>query len=167
MTKRCICIIGALVAAIAAIGLSVGCLQTGDPLAESGIESDLPEYGPIDPADAAHVIEAFRDAPDFLLLDVRTPAEVAAGHLSGATNLDWSDPSFREIVGEWDRDKTYLIYCRTGHRSEQARAAMIDLGFAKLYEVAGGINAWAELGFPVCIGPLDERPVSTVPSLGT
>jgi rhodanese-related sulfurtransferase len=43
----------------------------------------------------------------------------------------------------------YLLYCRSGNRSAQAREMMRGLGFAEVYEIDGGITAWTEAGLGV------------------
>ncbi len=89
---------------------------------------------------------------DLVVLDVRTPAEFADGHLEGATMLDFYADDFSEQLAELDRDVPYLLYCRSGNRSGQTRALMEDLGFSDVADVDGGILAWADAGLPI-VGP--------------
>jgi phage shock protein E len=70
------------------------------------------------------------------VIDVRTPAEVAEGHLTGALLLDFQDPGFLDAVSELPRDEPYVVYCRSGNRSGQAIELMRELGFTDL--VNGG-----------------------------
>ena len=77
------------------------------------------------------------DAAEPALIDVRTPEEVADGHLDGAVNLDINAPDFEDRLDELDRDATYVLYCRTGNRSGQAAAIMDDLGFEAVYNIGG------------------------------
>jgi phage shock protein E len=76
------------------------------------------------------------EAEGRVLLDVRTPAEVAEGHLAGAVLIDLQGPDFRAAVAELPRDEPYFVYCRTGNRSGQAIEIMRELGFTDL--VNGG-----------------------------
>jgi len=134
-----------------------GCLD-GTLLA--GVDHDsgqLPSYGLVTPQEAATVILSMEDNPSFVLLDIRTPAEVEAGHISGAVNLDFYSPTFEQGLEALDRDKTYLIYCRTGNRSGQSHQMMENLGFETIYDMAGGITDWIRVGYPVCQGPLDAE----------
>ena len=134
-----------------------GCLD-GTLLA--GVDHDsgqLPSYGLVTPREAATVIRSMEDNPNFVLLDIRTPAEVEAGHISGASHLDFYNSAFEDDLKKLDRDKTYLIYCRSGNRTGQARAMMVGLGFSKVYDLNGGINAWNNLSYPICLGPLDAE----------
>jgi rhodanese-related sulfurtransferase len=87
--------------------------------------------------------------PGFVVLDVRTPAEVASGHLAGAVNVDFRAPDFKEQASKLERSKNYLVYCRTGHRSSLALPILQRLGFTSLYHLEGGITEWQREGLPV------------------
>lgn len=82
------------------------------------------------------------------VIDVRTPAEFAAGHLAGATNIDIEGNTFTEQISALDKATTYAIYCRSGNRSRTASQQMADAGFTTLYDLDGGINAWTAAGLP-------------------
>ena len=83
---------------------------------------------------------------DALVLDVRTPAEFAAGHLPGAVNIDVESSDFADRVSGLDEGESTLVYCQTGNRSGVATDKMVDLGFTELSELEGGIEAWAAAG---------------------
>jgi rhodanese-related sulfurtransferase len=85
---------------------------------------------------------------DFVILDVRTPSEFAAGHIEGAIMIDFNASNFSTEVGKLDKDKTYLVYCRTSNRSGQAVNVMKDLGFKEVYDMDGGIVAWEAAAYP-------------------
>jgi rhodanese-related sulfurtransferase len=87
--------------------------------------------------------------PDFVIVDVRTPAEFNQGYLSGAMNIDYNAGNFRNEISKLDKTKTYLVYCRVGHRSGLAAAIMNALGFNEVYDMDGGIEAWRDAGYPV------------------
>ena len=78
-----------------------------------------------------------RDTEDAILIDVRTPGEVSAGHLKDAKQINLHDPAFREKVDALDRGETYYLYCRTGNRSGQAQQIMKSMGFEKVYNIGG------------------------------
>ncbi len=84
------------------------------------------------------------DQPDVVLLDVRTPEETAEGKIEGAIEIDVKAPSFEEKIIALDKEKTYLVYCRSGKRSVTSCNKMADLGFSKLYNLVGGYIAWSE-----------------------
>ncbi len=87
--------------------------------------------------------------PGLVILDVRTEGEFASGHLEGAVLLDFRSDLFRERLSRLDRDKTYLVYCRTGNRSGSAVSQMEEQGFRNVYHMEGGIVGWKDAGFPL------------------
>ncbi len=80
--------------------------------------------------------------PNTVVLDVRTTAETAQQKIEGAVELDFYSPDFAKKVAALDKTKTYLVYCRSGNRSGQACQIMQNQGFAKLYNMKGGMIAW-------------------------
>jgi len=83
--------------------------------------------------------------PNTVVLDVRTPEEVAGGIIQGASLfLDYHSAEFAQQLDGLDKEKTYLVYCRSGNRSGKAGAMMQEKGFKKLYNLEGGISAWQE-----------------------
>ena len=103
----------------------------------------------VSPDEAYRLIQENRDNPNFVIIDIRTPQEYQAGHIDGAVNIDYYSPNFKEELNKLDKTKTYLIYCRTGHRSGLAMPIFKELGFQKVYELGGGITAWAAKGYPI------------------
>jgi hydroxyacylglutathione hydrolase len=67
------------------------------------------------------------DDPDVAVLDVRRAAEFAAGAVPGARNI--AHTRLRARLDELDRDKTYLVHCRSGHRATAAAAFLESQGF--------------------------------------
>lgn len=88
---------------------------------------------------AEEFIQIAENTPDAIIIDVRTPAEFAGGKLPGAKNIDFFSKDFANQIDTLDRDKTYLLYCRSGNRSGQACNIMAGRGFTKLYNMAGGV----------------------------
>jgi rhodanese-related sulfurtransferase len=84
--------------------------------------------------------------PGVVVVDVRTPAEYAAGHLDGAINIDVESPTFAAQIAELDKDATYAVYCRTGRRSAVATGTMAESGFTKVYNLEGGLADLASAG---------------------
>ncbi len=78
----------------------------------------------------------------FVVLDVRTPEEYNQGHLAGAVNIDYYNPNAIEQIKFLDKSKTYLIYCRTGHRSLEIAQLMDKMDFGQIYNLVGGILSW-------------------------
>jgi rhodanese-related sulfurtransferase len=79
-----------------------------------------------------------------VLLDVREPEEWDVGYASGAVHraLSQLDPA------GLDADRRYVAVCRSGNRSGQAAARMVEAGL-DVANMAGGMSAWAEAGRPV------------------
>ena len=96
------------------------------------------------------------EAQHGLVLDVRTPGEVAKGKLAGASVIDFNAPKFEQKVALIDRDKPVFVYCARGGRSSQAVAMMTKLGFTKVYNLSGGIAAWTADGLPVEAGSASQ-----------
>jgi len=80
------------------------------------------------------------------IIDVRTAAEYAGGHLAGATHLDLYAPDFMDRVDTLERDDSYALYCQSGGRSKVARELMAQAGFTTVVDLAGGIAAWRKAG---------------------
>jgi len=144
------------IALLAAVAVA-GCLapQTTGELTSSG--SELPPYGLITIQQSANVITSLQDDPGFVLMDIRTSAEVEAGHLFGAIELDFYSDAFEDDLASLPRDQIYLIYCRTGNRTGQALQVMEELGFEQVYDMGGGISQWMAAGYPICLGSLDAE----------
>lgn len=100
------------------------------------------------PQVAYTLIQENQDNPDFIIVDVRTPEEYAAGHLENAILVDFYSPTFRDDINQLDKSKTYVIYCRSGNRSGQALSIMYDLDFIDVYNVLDGIVRWQSEGLP-------------------
>lgn len=95
----------------------------------------------------AFAAEAAR--PGSTLIDVRTPAEFASGHLAGAVNIDVQGPGFADAVAGLDPAGHYAVYCHSGNRSAVAVSYLREHGFGSVAELAGGITAWQAAGRPV------------------
>lgn len=78
-----------------------------------------------------------------LLLDVRTDREFAMGHIRGAAQIDFYRDYFREELAKLDPNAPVYVYCRSGNRSGQAAKMMKSMGFKTVYNLEGGIGAWA------------------------
>jgi rhodanese-related sulfurtransferase len=100
-------------------------------------------------AKAQALIRERAGAPDFAILDVRTPGEFAEGHVAGAVNMDVQAPDFEARLRPLDRAKTYLVYCRTGNRSRGAIQAMERLGFRSVFHMTEGVVGWQRQKLPL------------------
>lgn len=76
-----------------------------------------------------------------IVLDVRTKSEYNEGHIAGSVNIDWNNTElFKSEIEKLDKNKTYILYCRTGNRSGQALKYMSSLGFKNVYNILGGVS---------------------------
>lgn len=84
-----------------------------------------------------------------VILDVRTAAEFAEGHIPGAILIDQGQSDFMEKAqAALPTEKTIAVYCRSGRRSANAAGRLADAGY-KCVNLKGGIVAWKEAGKPV------------------
>ena len=81
------------------------------------------------------------------LIDVRTPAEVARGKISGSENLPLHVIPLK--ANDFNNDDKIIFYCQTGARSAQACAFMTSKGVDNVYNLRGGIVTWAQMGYPI------------------
>jgi phage shock protein E len=84
-----------------------------------------------------------------VIIDVRTPQEYADGHIHGAININLNSPDFVDEINKLDKNRTYLVYCRSGARSNTARKIMEESGFKYVINMTGGMNEWISQGLPV------------------
>ena len=96
----------------------------------------------VTPQEAFTLIEDNRNNSDFVIIDVRTAEEFADGHIEDAGNIDFYSTTFREELDNLDKNKTYLIYCRSGSRSGSTADIMAELNFEEVYNILGGMIQW-------------------------
>ena len=89
--------------------------------------------------------------PDPQLVDVRTPAEYAEGHLPGAILIDIREKTFDSLIQQLDNSRPVFVYCRVGRRSLEAAKVLEKKRFKVVYNLEGGIIAWKEKGKGVVI----------------
>jgi hydroxyacylglutathione hydrolase len=91
-------------------------------------------------------------APDWLqqtgamVLDVREPAEYAAGHVPGAVSLPQAELALH--LSEVPRDRDVLVVCEGGTRSVRAARFLHQVGFSRVTNLSGGTSAWRQAGYP-------------------
>ncbi len=152
----------ALAAAALIVPAAAGCSSsTQTPASNSAANSAGPVAansagGAASIENGAHLSPADFDAalaaPGTVVLDVRTPAEFAAGHLPNAKNMDIEGADFAQQLATLDPNGTYAVYCRSDRRSGLALDQMTSAGFAQAFDLAGGIVAWEQNGGQVVTG---------------
>jgi rhodanese-related sulfurtransferase len=86
---------------------------------------------------------------DALLIDVSAHTEFESGHIVNAKHVAPSqlDPAAKPLKGQ--EEKPVALYCRTGMASEQACKKLVKAGFAKVFWLRGGLQAWLADQLPV------------------
>ncbi len=103
-----------------------------------GMNSEV-EYTQLNYAEAEELLYAKQGQPDFLILDVRTPAEAAQGQVPEAVNLDFHRSDFMAQIKRLDRHQTYFVYCQSGYRSAKTASRMVQLGFTEVFNLTAGL----------------------------
>lgn len=85
----------------------------------------------------------------FRILDVREYSEIRAGTVPGAEPVPLATVPLR--AHELQRDETYVLVCRSGARSAQACMFLQQQGFDNVYNLRGGMMAWAASGLPAVL----------------
>ncbi len=133
--NRCLALIGAPILLVTGSGCSRNAGEATLPPNESSAEKSSPQL--VDATEAERLIAARQVA----ILDVRTLEEFSAGHITGATNLNFYDRDFQAKLQQLDKKQSYLVHCAVGGRSARASTAMKRLGFTSVYDLVGGIKA--------------------------
>ena len=77
-----------------------------------------------------------------VLIDLRTPEEVAEGAIDGAVNMDFNAGDFEKALDTLDVNVPTFVYCQGGGRSGQARDMLKDKGFVEVYNLTNGYGNW-------------------------
>jgi phage shock protein E len=128
------------IAAVAWLALAAA----GGCAAERATERAVPLLG----AAQLAVRQQARD-PALVVLDVRTPAEYAAGHVPGAVNVPHDQVEARLAELDPLRDRDLVVYCKSGVRARLALEALGKAGFRNLWHLDGDMQGWAAGGRPV------------------
>jgi rhodanese-related sulfurtransferase len=99
--------------------------------------------------DANEAEKLLQENKKVVVLDVRTPKEYSAGHIAGATNLNFNAADFEKKLAALDKNQPYLVHCAVGGRSAKAREMMKTQQFKIIYHLDGGLTAWEKAGKPV------------------
>lgn len=117
---------------------------------EGGISSDSEQIIKNITPDETHALIQEQSADEnFVILDVRTPGEFKSARLENAINLNYYASDFRKELAKLAKDKTYLVYCRTGNRSSRVLQLMQAQGFDRAYNMLGGIMHWYQEELPI------------------
>lgn len=84
-----------------------------------------------------------------MLIDVRTAEEYRAGHLRNCTLMDFYQADVRVRLRALPKDRSVVLYCRSGRRSADAKRYLDSLGYTRVYNMLGGIVAWQQHNYPL------------------
>lgn len=96
--------------------------------------------------------EMIRKDSSVVLVDVRTPEEYGQGHIKGSRQINYYEANFHSQLESLPKDKTLILYCRSGRRSAEARTFLISIGYSRVFNMIGGIIAWRKQRLPL-VGP--------------
>jgi rhodanese-related sulfurtransferase len=97
--------------------------------------------------DAHALAELLAQRGSFELVDVRNPDEVARGVIEGARHIPLG--LLTQRFQELERDRPVIFYCQSGMRSMQASAFLSARGWPEVFNLVGGVMAWARSGLPL------------------
>jgi len=107
-----------------------------------GTVSDEAQLAAADSTITATELKAMQDRGDeFLLVDVREPAEWEIVRIPGAVLIPKGDLPSR--LSDLPQNKPVVMYCKTGIRSAETLALLKNAGFKDALHVQGGVSAWA------------------------
>ncbi|MEP3891113.1 MAG: rhodanese-like domain-containing protein [Hellea sp.] len=95
----------------------------------------------------AHALLA--EKPESVVLDIRTPKEVAKGHIEGAVFADFYADDFAERLTRLDKETHYVVHCGSGGRSTKALSTLEELGFINITHMDGGLRDWNKANLPL------------------
>ena len=84
-----------------------------------------------------------------LILDVRSADEFATGHLPNAKNIPLAEINNRLKEIEKSKNAVVITVCATGVRSSNAVSVLNKAGFAQVFSLEGGTEAWKTQGMPI------------------
>ena len=126
---------------------------------------EVDELAPFDPAlqqliyhlNLDQAEEFVRRYPSSLIFDVRPKAEYEAGHLPGATHVDWraDQELFQFFIGQLPREDKYMVYGSVAMAGETpaAIALLRGIGFRNLFLFLDHYEGWQNAGLPFEQGP--------------
>ena len=83
-----------------------------------------------------------------VLVDIREPAEFAAGHAAGSRNVPLAGLESSKALPT-NKALPLIVVCATGTRSSRAVAALRKLGYENARALSGGVAAWREASLPI------------------
>jgi rhodanese-related sulfurtransferase len=89
------------------------------------------------------------EPPDgVVILDVRTEAEYASGHVPDAVNIPHDELAARLAELGAETSAPIVVYCERGGRATAAEGVLLDAGYANVLHLEGDMSAWRASGRP-------------------
>lgn len=104
-----------------------------------------PSGNSVNPAEATLLI----NRENAIIIDVREVQEFAAGHLPAARNIPAGKLQDSLADLESCKNKPVIVTCASGMRAGRACGELKKHGFSRLYNLAGGVDAWVGAGYPI------------------
>jgi rhodanese-related sulfurtransferase len=109
------------------------------------IDSALKKYSAISPLLAVTQM----NSEDTVIVDVREEHEFSKGHIENAINLP-----FGKFESTWNQLEAYkksplILVCQSGTRSTPACKKLSKMGFEKVFNLTGGMQAWEDSKLPI------------------
>jgi len=121
--------------------------KNGVRWAQMALRRRFPDIPVITPAALSGWLHDLRRVPP-LLIDARTPEEQAVSTLPGALcALPDADPEAEP--GDAGRNRPVVVYCAAGYRGARMARRLMQAGWTHVFNLDGGIFAWANEGFPL------------------
>jgi len=102
--------------------------------------------------EAEKVAAVLKADPKIVIVDIRTPEEFAVGHLAKAKNVNFKADDFKAELAKLDKEKTYLMHCRSGGRSTASLPVWKELGFKRVIHLNTGILGVQKAGVELVKG---------------
>lgn len=106
----------------------------------------MPQFVTISPQEA---LQLMKNRPEISILDIRPHIDFKKEHVPGADNLDYNGHHFQAKVEKLDKNKEYIIYCKSGVRGGYFMEKMKESGFKGAYNILGGFVAWKVSNLPL------------------
>lgn len=90
---------------------------------------------PYDNINLKKALDLMSKSTNLVLLDVRTPEEYMGGSAPNSINIDVLNTDFKSKIDLLDKNKEYIVYCRSGNRSSIASSIMVTNGFLHVYNL--------------------------------
>ena len=95
----------------------------------------------------AETTAVLKERDDVVVLDVREQWEYDEGHIPGVVHIPMNN--IPTALDQIPTDKTVIVTCRSGNRSDQVTAYLRQNGFDNVHNMSGGILSWQAAGLPV------------------